>query len=350
MIDSTLGTARWQRLTIALAVVVAITAVWPAPAHAADTATLARQETAAAAPLAQAASTGLPAAHRGDAWVASGRVDFRVSASPSAAVQVTAYRDARVWATGAVKGGWREFKVAGMYAWAPAKHITTTKPGWDPVRVVVTKSTLDLRYFPGTNSSVELTVKAGTRAIFTGVARSGWWEVKVGNTWAWTPSQYISVNGYYSANKVLDVAKSQVGYREPSWRNNKYNSWINGNNAWCSVFVSWVFAHADYAAGVPKRKHFDDYVADLRRAGVLDTSPRGSEMRKGDVVLIDWAPRNGPTHTGIVDRVDGNYVWLVEGNTTSGTGSSTRGVFYRKRALADVYAWFRPTDYAMATR
>lgn len=171
----------------------------------------------------------------------------------------------------------------------------------------------------------------------------------------YAPSSYrapawVAPDVPYKPAEVLEVAHSQVGYKEPAWRTNKYNDWINGDYAWCHVYVAWVFEKAGYSEWVPKEKHYDTYVRKLRESGVLDTSVRLSELNKGDVVLVDWPPYNGPTHTGIVDHVSGNGVWLVEGNTTSGTGSADRGVFYRWRHVDYIYASYDPEDYFDATR
>lgn len=333
---------------MAVAFAVALTVVWPtaASAAAADSSTSTPTGSTEAAAM---VPSGIDSGFDDYVWVSSTKVDFRASASPSSSVRATAHQDSRILATGQQKGGWREFKVRGVYAWAPASHFTHRKPAWDPIWVTVTARTLHLRFFPGVSSTVETTAYKGDRGMFTGVERGGWWELKINGQYSWTPAQYVSVGGFYSPSKAIEVGKSQVGYREPSWRNNKYNDWINGNEAWCSVFVSWVYGHSGYAAGVPKRKHFDDYFADLRRAGVLDYSPQTSELRKGDVVLMDWGRSGGPSHTGIVDRVSGDTLWLVEGNTTDGTGNSGRGVFYRQRGIVSVYAWYRPSDYALAT-
>jgi hypothetical protein len=153
----------------------------------------------------------------------------------------------------------------------------------------------------------------------------------------------------YSPSRMLNVAADEVGYRESSWRTNKYNSWIGSNYAWCHVYIAWVFEKSGYTGLVPKTGYFPTYVRMLRDEGVLDTSVSKADLDPGDVVLIDWNGGNTPTHTGIVHRVSGNGVWLYEGNTTDGTGDSSRGVFHRYRSLGSIYASYDPMDYYHAT-
>jgi len=281
-------------------------------------------------------------------WVTKRTLRLRWGASLDKNVAVIAYKDTAVFSLGKVRNGWVKVKVGGVKAWARPGNLTTENPGWDPFTVRVVGKDLGLRASWTNSSPVVVRATRGTKGIFTGVQKNGWWQIKIKGEYVWTPKRFVSINGTFNPTTILNVAHSQVGYREPAWRDNPYNDWIGGDNAWCSVFVSWVFDQANYKAGVPKEKHFDDYVAALRKAGVLDKTPTAGEIKKGDVVLIDWYPYHGPTHTGIVDHVSGSSIYLVEGNTTSGTGSTTRGVFYRQRAMVDVHASYRPSEYAFA--
>lgn len=170
---------------------------------------------------------------------------------------------------------------------------------------------------------------------------------------------YEAPRSPWRSSEVLSVARSQVGYKEPSWRNNKYNDWIDGNSAWCQVFVSWVFWKAGYPEYVPLEEYYDKgfnppkgkstFVDEARAAGVLDWNVSLSDLDPGDVVLINWGDGQGVSHAAIVHRVSGNGAWFYEGNTTSGTGSPDRGVFHRWRSLSVIDAVFEPQDYYDAT-
>lgn len=170
---------------------------------------------------------------------------------------------------------------------------------------------------------------------------------------------YVAPRSPWSPSLILSKARSQVGYREPSWRNNKFNDWIGGNSAWCQVFVAWVFYEAGYPEYVPREEYYDadfnppagqsTFVGRLQSAGVLDWNVSLSDLDPGDVVLINWGTGQGVSHAAIVDRVSGNGAWFYEGNTSSATGGSERGVFHRWRSLSVIDAVFRPQDYYDAT-
>jgi len=274
---------------------------------------------------------------------------LRVGPGNDYPVNVRAVEDTFVRATGLVSGRWVQVWAGGIAAWTPDSFVTSVKPPWDPITVAVKTPNLGMRSGPSNDYPVRVEAPYGTTGRFTGVKVNGWWEVKFQSRFVWTPGKYLAVGGIYEPNTLLRISHSQVGYREPAWRDNPYNDWIGADNAWCAVFVAWAFDRAGYDGFVPRTAHFDDYVAELRRSGVLDTDVSAGDINRGDVVLIDWPPHNGPTHTGIVDHVDGNGVWLVEGNTTDGSGDPTRGVFYRYRYISDVYAVFDPVDYRNAT-
>ncbi|MFV0285665.1 MAG: hypothetical protein ACK5IM_04650, partial [Demequina sp.] len=163
---------------------------------------------------------------------------------------------------------------------------------------------------------------------------------------------YVPPKVTWKPSEILATARSQVGYREPSFRNNKYNDWIGGSSAWCSVFVSWVFEAAGYPGYVPKEKYFDSsygspsFVSMLHSEGVLDWNVSLSDLDPGDVVLMNWHAGDGTSHAAIVDRVTSSGAWFYEGNTSDGTGTnSDRGVFHRWRSLYYMDAVFDPRDY-----
>nr|WP_284327075.1 S-layer homology domain-containing protein [Demequina litorisediminis] len=120
---------------------------------------------------------------------------------------------------------------------------------------------------------------------------------------------YVPPKVTWKPSEILATARSQVGYREPSFRNNKYNDWIGGSSAWCSVYVSWVFEAAGYPGYVPKEKYFDSSTvrrpssARLQSEGVLDWNVSLSDLDPGDVVLMNWHAGDGTSHAAIVDRV-----------------------------------------------
>lgn len=116
------------------------------------------------------------------------------------------------------------------------------------------------------------------------------------------------------SNDMVEIALSQVGNvgGEPYWRWDGFNSRIE----WCAVFVSWVANQAGYIDKgiVPK-------FTTCRTQGVpwfknkgLWRAP-GYIPKSGDIIFFDWQQDGLADHVGIVERVEGNKIYTVEGNS-----------------------------------
>lgn len=146
--------------------------------------------------------------------------------------------------------------------------------------------------------------------------------------------------------EIVAAAMSQRNYREPSWRSNKFNSWIGANNAWCGVFVAWAASASGHANAVPQRAGWSATLSDLERSRVLRKGRSG--ITPGTMVVFDFLNDgiDRPTHIGLVVRVTGSHVYTIEGNTTNGTSDQTRGVFYRQRPISSVWGTADPRAFA----
>ena len=144
-------------------------------------------------------------------------------------------------------------------------------------------------------------------------------------------------------------AKSQVGITENppgSNRGGKITEWQKDLGAWliglawCGVFCAAVLKHAG-VNGVTYRLASVATIEDDAKAGVGPfrawTNSPGAVMR-GDLVVLFGRG----VHVEVVDRVDGNVIHTVGGNTSSGNSGSQSnggGVFARTRALSDVHGF-----------
>ena len=137
-----------------------------------------------------------------------------------------------------------------------------------------------------------------------------------------------------TSEKVIELAQSQVGYKEESGNKTKYSKFFdtdawqyfntkkNGAD-WCSIFVHWcVYQIAgkkltakmfgepspknNCAAGV---KYFYEY---MKAAKLIVKAPK-----KGDVIFL-----NSLGHVGLVEDADSKKVYTIEGN--AGTPGSVK--------------------------
>lgn len=131
--------------------------------------------------------------------------------------------------------------------------------------------------------------------------------------------------------KALGTAATQIGKCE----NPLGSNWgtpvkdylkavgINFPASWCMAFVYWCF----------------DQVAEgknplIKTGGVLhawntaDKQFRVTDCQAGDIFIMDFG--KGLGHTGIVEKVDENFIYTIEGNTND-TGSREGIMVCRKQ-------------------
>ena len=123
--------------------------------------------------------------------------------------------------------------------------------------------------------------------------------------------------GYTTGSEdLVSVALSQIGNAggEPYWR------WygFNGRVEWCACWVSWCANECGYIdiGVIPKFASCRVGVQWFKDRGQWRDS--GYIPKPGDIIFFDWTA-NGITgtadHVGIVEKVDGNTIYTVEGNS-----------------------------------
>lgn len=170
------------------------------------------------------------------------------------------------------------------------------------------------------------------------------------------------------ASNVVAVARREIGVCEKPANSNKqkYGKWFGSNGVfWCAIYVVWCFHHAG-ADNLIKKNSSAATCQDLivSKCGGTWIMPRnGSEtkykkrdvcqnMRKaylkagkpGDVVTFDFGKYTGwRDHIGIVDHIEGDYVYCLEGNTSqSGSQSNGGMVCLQRRIYTSICAAARP--------
>lgn len=156
-----------------------------------------------------------------------------------------------------------------------------------------------------------------------------------------------------NVDKVLKTAKAEVGYLEKASNSNldsktgnagssnytkyardldKVSGFYNGRkngHAWCDVFVDWCFWQTFGTVDAKKLlcqpskslgagcKYSMQY---YEKKGQLYHDPK-----PGDQIFFADSDGDGIAHTGLVYKVDSNYVYTYEGNTSSASGVVANG-------------------------
>lgn len=154
-----------------------------------------------------------------------------------------------------------------------------------------------------------------------------------------------------TAEKVLEVARTQIGVKATNIKRCKYNTEFYGaevsgpNFDWCAAFVWWVFKHAGGESLLyGKTANCGSLAVNFNRNGRL----LKSGFKPGDVVLFHWSATQSTMvpgfysfdHVGIIEKcnADGSYT-TIEGNTG---GTSNGEVKRQTRWASNITAVGRP--------
>jgi len=144
-----------------------------------------------------------------------------------------------------------------------------------------------------------------------------------------------------TAQQVIDKARAEVGYREGfsggHWNNiQKYSGQVPGlewsqGNAWCDVFVCWVFQMVGLAK-FPVAAYTGTSTNTWKKWGRWSEYP-------GIGAQVMFGANGGNVHTGIVYNYDETYVYTIEGNTNVNGSAEGDGVYLKKHARRDAYVY-----------
>lgn len=135
----------------------------------------------------------------------------------------------------------------------------------------------------------------------------------------------------YLRTKVVDQAKAWLGYNEADGSHKKiidvYNSHkplargyaVKYNDPWCATTVSAVAVALGYTSVIPTECSCTKMIELLKKLGSWMESD-SYVPKPGDILFYDWDDdgvgenTNGPEHVGIVEKVSGNMITVIEGN------------------------------------
>ena len=152
-----------------------------------------------------------------------------------------------------------------------------------------------------------------------------------------------------TASRVMQIARSQIGVCEKPANSNRqpYGKAYGWNGTfWCAQFVWWCGWIADNKQTKTIAKDASAayiHESTVRIGGswaMKQTSklePRKEYLKKaraGDIVSFDFGAMDGiRDHVGLVDRVEGNYIICIEGNTSKKGSQSNGGMVCEQRRL-----------------
>lgn len=148
-------------------------------------------------------------------------------------------------------------------------------------------------------------------------------------------------------DKVIQIARAEVGTKELPANSNKtkYGKWYGlDGNAWCAMYVSWVFDQAGLRLTVgqtAKGYHHCQSANNIWKGKQRFTQ----NPKQGDIVLFDWQSDGWADHTGIFvkwNNAQKTEFTCIEGNTSLTNNSNGGMVMERLRYKNNVKAFVCP--------
>ena len=148
---------------------------------------------------------------------------------------------------------------------------------------------------------------------------------------------------------VVDIAKSQLNYKETGNNDTMYGKWFGLNNQpWCAMFVSWCFDQAGLVSKVAAqtKKGFASCDVGLKWFTNKNKIVPVGQAQAGDIVFFQFDKDPQADHVGICASNDGKgFLMVYEGNTSGdskGSQSNGDGVFLKKRSYSLIMGVARP--------
>ena len=134
----------------------------------------------------------------------------------------------------------------------------------------------------------------------------------------------------------LEVAIQEIGYTEyPAGSNKtKYGVWFGWNGVkWCMEFVQYCHFFSDFG-GLPYKTASCSALLNWYKTNAPECIVKTPQPN--DIVIYE-------AHTGIVERVSGSMMWVIEGNTSRTNDDNGGAVMRRTRQVKLAKAFIRPS-------
>ena len=142
------------------------------------------------------------------------------------------------------------------------------------------------------------------------------------------PNTHINTGNL--SNDIVGVAKTQIGYNELTSKNGtpvgdseipyytKYGeAYGSPNGHWCAYFVLWCAKEAGIPITIVNQapdcgscRNFIAWFKNNHRWKDNSYTPKS-----GDIIFFDWDNNGTAEHVGIVESVNGDTIYTIEGNT-----------------------------------
>ena len=146
-----------------------------------------------------------------------------------------------------------------------------------------------------------------------------------------------------TGDAIIEIARSQIGYREESNGNNKYGEWFGMNGcAWCGIYAAaWCYDHAGVLGDVVGRTYHEGglYSCSQTLNWYKAHQPEciTDKPIPGALVIFDFPNTKYTTdHMGLFVSKTDKTITTIDGNTSNTSQSNGGWVQERTRYFKDL--------------
>lgn len=143
-----------------------------------------------------------------------------------------------------------------------------------------------------------------------------------------------------SLARVIEVARSQLGYAEAPPGSNRVKYWEDygagwQGQPWCVCFLWWCFRQAGESSAFLGGAKTASCGTLLRWYEARGQTVPAEQVQRGDIVILNFSGTKDTQHCGLateVQRSNGSNLFLrtIEGNTSDGGSQDNGGMVCRK--------------------
>ena len=109
-------------------------------------------------------------------------------------------------------------------------------------------------------------------------------------------------------NKIINLAIERLGNNYATYcKDMGYSYRIE----WCACFISWLAKKLNITNIIPVDMSCNSQIAKFKNLGVWHTD---RNIQAGDIIYYDWDNSGDADHVGIIEKVNGMSLTIIEGN------------------------------------
>ena len=89
---------------------------------------------------------------------------------------------------------------------------------------------------------------------------------------------------------------------------------VKYTDAWCATFVTFVFDSLCMSGLIERECGCQEMINKCKKRNLVDFTKKSDSQVVGNIVFYDWENDNHADHVGIIQKISGSQLYVIEGN------------------------------------